>query len=152
MPSRQNVGFATLLAKEQAKLLPISPRFQALPAVKQPPSFEQQRAAVQTVTQHLYPAMHGASTAHGEPTVPAGPSSPWNRFNSAGTHTNTAGSGQSIRHPFHTPITNGARTTNNWKFAPSGNPYVRAAVAHSVRSKAHRTAKHAPENPHRQKI
>ena len=147
VPSQQNVGFATLPAKEQAKLLPISPRFQALPAVKQPPSFEQQRAAVQAVTQHLYPAMHG-TTARGESTVPAGPSSPWNRFNSAGTHMNTAGSGQSLHHPFHTPMTNGARTTNNWKFAPSGNPYVRAAGAQAVRSKAHRTAKHPPANPH----
>jgi len=130
VPSRQNVGYAPVPAKEQAKLPLLSPRFHALPAVKQQPSFAQQRGAVQTVTQHLYP------------------SSPWNRFNGAGaaTHPYTAGPGHAQYQTFHAPA------TNNWKFTPGTNRYAQQARVQRPKLKAQRTANHPPASQHRFRI
>ena len=148
VPSRQSTGYAAIPASERAKLPITSPRFQKLAAVKPQPTFEQQRAAVQTVTQHLYPATRtttiappAASTAH------ASPSSPWNRFKSAGPAPDTAHAAQSQYRAYHVPVTNnGYRTpasgnNSNWKFAPAANYYSQRGLPHN--SKSQTTTGHA---------
>jgi len=152
VPSKQNIGYATLPANERAKLPLTSPRFHAMKPVKQQLSFEQQRSAAQTATEHLYPSMHETTTAPRASTIHGGPSSPWSRFNGTvtgprtnptdtGPHPNAAGTVQAHYHPY-------APATNNWKFAPSANRYAQQARTPGTKSKPQHTTKHPPANQH----
>ncbi len=126
VPSRANLGYAKLPPSQLARVAPVSPRFATLPAPKQPPTFEQQRTAVQTTTKQLYPTMYGGQAAHG------GSSSPWNRFGSEAPQGSKPGTAGGVMHP---------TSSNDWKYAPGKNPYVNQPAGAQQKSKTHHNTK-----------
>jgi FecR protein len=135
VPTRQNLSFTKVDSSHPVIATPLSPRFQKLAApTNLPPSFDTQRATVQTTTQHL----NAGYNAHAGTSV-------WDRFNT-GRGVQTQGSQPNYANTVHTNQNYYHSNPNDpWsKFAPENNMYTAkptGATHHTA------TTPHGPKKP-----
>jgi hypothetical protein len=112
VPTKQNLAFTN--NGHTGSAAPLSSRFATLPAPsKIPPTFVQQRAAVSTVTQHIYPA-GVVNAAHSPSGTPGTVNSPWDRFNTSSGPSSGTTNGSS-NHNGNGPANSSTSTHKNAK-------------------------------------